>query len=614
MKRASAIVLIVFSFGVWCQVASAQESLLPLRYNATQFLLKQQNTIRSAVSLPFVDDFSYAGPEPDALLWENRGAFVNLTFPKDPVSYGVATLDGLDGNGIPYDTSSYSFSAIGPADTLTSMPVLMAGLSAADSVYFSFFYQPGGLGDVPNDQTFNLFNYGVNFGDSLVLEFKDNSGNWHSAWQQDGSGVHPFEQVMISIKSSAYFHDAFQFRFRNYASLIGNYDQWHIDYVRLNAGRSKFDTLITDVAVQLQPTSLLKTYQAMPWKQFQNYQEKELAEKHLLALKNNFNAVKNTSYHFDAWEKLSGSGIFVSPVQSKNISASDTSQIPFGTFEIQDFFNDTVIVSTRYVAGATGDNNARNDTIIREQVFSNFMAYDDGSAEATYRLLGSPASIAQRYILNEPDTLQGIEIHFTNTDENMDQNLFSIIVWSSLNDADTLYRDDFLKPGYVKELNGFAFYRLDRTLIVSDTFFIGFQQTSVTSDIKTDMGFDLNTDGSDHLFYNVNGAWSNSQFAGSLMMRPVMGKSIPFQVGIDEQVIAGNELTIYPNPVHDMLILRYATGKEYLAELFDQSGKLVRRSEGEPQIEVSGLPAGFYLLKSTDKSSGKTSIHKIIKQ
>ena len=614
MKRASGIVFLLFSIGLWCTIAKAQELLLPLRYNAAQFSVKQQSAIRSAVSLPFVDDFSYSGPEPDVLLWENSGAFINLTFPKDPVSYGVATLDGLDEHGIPYDTSSYSFSTIGPADTITSMPVLMAGLSAADSVYFSFYYQPGGLGDVPNNQTFNLFNYGVNFGDSLVLEFKDNTGSWHSAWQQDGTAVHPFKQVMINVKSSAYFHDDFQFRFRNYASLIGNYDQWHIDYVRLNAGRSKFDTLITDVAIQLFPTSLLQTYQAMPWKQFQNYQEKEIADYHLLAIKNNFNAVKNTSYHFDAWEQLSGTTIFVSPVQSKNISASDTSQVPFGSFEIQDFFNDTVIVSTRYVVGATGDNNARNDTITREQVFSNYMAYDDGSAEATYRLLGSPASIAQRYVLNEPDTLQGISIHFTNTDENMDQNLFSIIVWSSLNDADTLYRDDFLKPKYVKELNGFAFYRLSRTLIVSDTFYIGFQQTSVTSDIKTDMGFDLNTDGSDHLFYNVNGAWSNSQFGGSLMMRPVMGKSIPFQVGVDEPTTANNELTIYPNPVHDMLMLQYTSKKEFIVEIFDQSGKLVLKSEGEHQIQVSGLPAGFYLLKSTEKASGKTSIHKFIKQ
>ncbi|MBP9884577.1 MAG: hypothetical protein KBF32_14300, partial [Chitinophagales bacterium] len=186
MKKASGIVLICFSIGLSCTVAKAQESLLPLHYNAAQFSLKQQSTVRSAVTLPFVDDFSYSGPEPDVLLWENNGAFINLTFPKDPVSYGVATLDGLDGNGIPYDTSSYSFSTIGPADTLTSMPVLMAGLSAADSVYFSFYYQPGGLGDVPNNQTFNLFNYGVNFGDSLVLEFKDNTGSWHSAWQQDG--------------------------------------------------------------------------------------------------------------------------------------------------------------------------------------------------------------------------------------------------------------------------------------------------------------------------------------------------------------------------------------------------------------------------------------------
>lgn len=592
----------------------AQEQLLPLRYNPMQFTGAVSTGTRNAVTLPFIDDFSYAGPNPDASLWENRGSLVNLTFPKDPVTYGVVTLDGLNGQGVPYDTLSYDFSSIGPADTLASMPVLLGNLDASDSVYFSFYYQPGGLGDVPNNQAFNSFNYGVEFGDSLVLEFKDNTGAWHPAWKQDGSAVHPFRQVMVGIISPGYFHDDFQFRFRNYASLIGNYDQWHIDYVRLNAGRSRYDTLITDVSVQLYPTSFLKTYQAMPWNQFQNYQEEEVGTHHLLAIKNNFNAVKNTSYHFDVTEKNSGTFVFASPVQSKNISASDTSQVPFAPFDIPDFFEDTVVISSRYVVGATGDNNTRNDTITRDQVFSNFMAYDDGSAEATYRLLGTPAYIAQRYVLNVPDTLQGIEIHFTNTDENMDQNLFSLLVWSNLNVDDTLYRDDFLKPKLIKQLNGFAFYRLDRKLVVSDTFYIGFQQTSVTADIKTDIGFDLNTDGSDHLFYNVNGTWNNSQFKGSLMMRPVLGNSIPFQVGISESSSKVPALTLFPNPVHDVLNLIYEYDAEFVVEIFDHSGRLMLRSTGESAISVRELPAGFYILKVTARSGSNTAIQKFIKQ
>lgn len=607
--------LLLSGISLLCSEVFAQEQLLPLRYQPALFHhVQPAHTIRSAVALPFIDDFSYPGPDPNPDLWQNSGGNLNYSFPRDPVSYGVLTLDGLKGNGMPYDTISFSFSAIGPADTVTSVPILLGNLSMADSVYLSFYYQPGGIGDIPNTTSFNLFNYGVSFGDSIMLEFKDNTGAWKHAWAHDGAAVQSFKQVMVKITKAAFFHDDFQFRFRNYASIIGNYDQWHIDYVRLNAGRNKSDTLINDVAIQLFPTSILKSYQAMPWHQFEQYKEKEKADEHLLVVKNNFNAVKNTSYHFDAAEKVTGTSVFESVVQSNNISASDTAQVRLATYDIPDFFTDTVIIATRYIVGATGDINTRNDTIIREQVFSNFMAYDDGSAEATYRLLGSPASLAQEYIVNEPDTLQGIEIHFVNTDEDMSQNLFSLIVWSALNDEDTLYRDDFLKPKFTDELNGYKFYRFSRPVIVTDTFYIGFQQSSFAADIKTDIGFDLNTDGSSHLKYNIDSNWIDSQFPGSVMMRPVMGKAIPFQVSAEGPSKHEFPVMIFPNPVNDLLTLRYEGNAVYHCDILDNAGRILLSCNDAKSVVVAQLPPGFYLLKATDMLTGRTVIQKFIKQ
>jgi hypothetical protein len=144
--------------------------------------------------------------------------------------------------------------------------------------------------------------------------------------------------------------------------------------------------------------------------------------------------------------------------------------------------------------------------------FSNYLAYDDGSAEATYRLEGSPASLALQFHVNTPDQLQAIGIHFSNTDEDVSQNVFSLIVWSKLDDADTIYRDDFLKPEFSKSYNGFVLYRLSHSVTVSDTFYIGWQQTSFASDVKMDVGFDLNDTSNNHLFYNISGSWTSSQF------------------------------------------------------------------------------------------------------
>ncbi len=75
-------------------------------------------------------------------------------------------------------------------------------------MYFSFYWQSGGLGDVPDLAASNL-RY-------LQLEFKDNTGAWREVWRQPAVGeVTDFVQVFAGVKEAAYFHNDFQFRFRN---------------------------------------------------------------------------------------------------------------------------------------------------------------------------------------------------------------------------------------------------------------------------------------------------------------------------------------------------------------------------------------------------------------
>lgn len=135
----------------------------------------------SAVKLPFVEDFSTSIGYPDARLWIDRTAFVNNSYPIFPPSIGVATLDALDADGHVYahaDRSAF------PADTLTSRPIRLdsnfthhRAMSVGDSLYFSFYYQPGGgckntpavewerIGDAPE------------YDDELILEFGYSTGN-----------------------------------------------------------------------------------------------------------------------------------------------------------------------------------------------------------------------------------------------------------------------------------------------------------------------------------------------------------------------------------------------------------------------------------------------------
>ena len=98
----------------------------------------------------------------------------------------------------------------------------MSTTSAADSVYFSFLYQPKGLGDLPEPS------------DSLVLEFyaKD-LDQWNRIWSAQGEVFDGFKQGHIAIKNSDYFKKGFQFRFKNYGGLSGSLDHFHLDYVNL---------------------------------------------------------------------------------------------------------------------------------------------------------------------------------------------------------------------------------------------------------------------------------------------------------------------------------------------------------------------------------------------
>ena len=107
--------------------------------------------------------------KPESSYWEkNSGVFINNTFSYKPISIGVATFDGLNNQGLPYSNQEKKY---GPCDTLSSVGINL-GNSSLDGVYLSFWFQQGGkvVENLPNP------------GDSLVVQFRGPSKNWHSAW------------------------------------------------------------------------------------------------------------------------------------------------------------------------------------------------------------------------------------------------------------------------------------------------------------------------------------------------------------------------------------------------------------------------------------------------
>ena len=561
----------------------------------------------STINLPFVDDFSYQGVYPDGNKWMDKDVFINRTYPVNPITVGVATFDGLDEHGVPYDT--INFFSQGGADTLTSQPIDLSSSQISDSIYFSFFYQPQGRGDQPNLTSV------TSAGDSLVLEFKNNSGLWVLQWSHDGEALHEFKQVLIPLKSNTFLNADFQFRFRNYATLSGNNDHWHLDYVRLDNGRNMNDTTINDVSAVYNGPSLLKNFQAMPWNQYVTFESTEASTQHQILVRNNFNVPKNFNHEFEAFDANVPGTILGSSVSSSfNFNPLTEQFLVYNAFNFSGVtpVNNEVDIVTKYTYNVTADINTANDTLIHHQYFQNFEAYDDGTAELAYGVLGVGAKLALEYHLNVADTLQAIAIHFAHLNANVSSKLFSIMVWHSLSPDSVLYEQDFLRPTYVDTLNGFYYYRLSSPLFLQPgTFYIGWLQTYQD---MLNVGFDQNDNSSSHLFYNVNGTWTASSLPGSVMIRPLLGNPIPF--GVSSPIINNNPtLSIFPNPGSEQIHIMGNLNEGPYFTVFNIYGiKVLEGVISNSMIDIHSLAEGIYFVQLSELKNSTKKILKFIKQ
>src|SRR5207244_8649137 len=99
----------------------------------------------------------------------------------------------------------------------------------------------------------------------------------------------------------------------------------------------------------------------------------------------------------------------------------------------------------------------------------------------------------------------------------------------------------------------------------------------MANDVKMDVGFDLNDTANTHLFYNTFGVWYPSQTLvhGAVMMRPILGTAIPFGVGVDEINADDSGITIYPNPVNDVLYVTSSSANSWKLEVMDYTGRVL---------------------------------------
>lgn len=587
----------------------------PVLHGYTRPQTQAKATTNTPLTLPFIEDFSYAKPGwPNPALFVDTFVYVNPDFGIDPPTIGVATFDGLNANGFPY-VLQVNPQPTGQADFLTSQPIDLASNTPADSVYFSFFYQPEGLGDAPE------------FTNVLELFFRNKStNNYDLVWSAEGQTLAEFDTlygfkfkvVNIALTDTNYLWDNFQFQFRNNASQNGGYDHWNIDYLYLDKNRNRFDTVFADVGFVYKAPSMLRDYEAMPFNQYSNL---DFSSKIKLFQNNIGTADQNCDYVYDGPYSV-GCGQTIGP--SAPLASFWTNG--YNTFAAQsdpDLIGcgypnplpDTVTFKLSHVFTSQGGANnfiTRNDTILRNQRFADFYAYDDGTAEAAF-FIQAPGGgyCAVRYELNTPDVLRAVHFQFQQYQVNVSTNDFCLIVCSPdpNNDdlpGDTIFSQCDLNAEYLPYHNGFVTYVLNQPVnLPVGNFFVGWYQPE---EFTLNVGFDRNTDHSQQTFVRVlaNG-WQQSPIPGSLMLRPVVGDSIIDPASVNNPVVVAPRATlqasVYPNPANNVVFIKHNATQPLNYVLYNMQGLAIAQGIVTPEgIDTQTLSNGLYYLHLSNGS------------
>ena len=599
--------------------------------------LKNQQRSTAALALPFFDDFTspIEGP-PKARNWlPSGGTLVSNRLALAPLTRGAATLDGLRANGQSY--SGAVTSAYGIIDSLTSQPIDLGGLGINDQVALSFAWQTGSIVSVPNA---NLGNSPVR----LELFVKTKTGAWESVWFRLSAGRRtPFRQQVILLDQTKYLHGSFQFMFVASGNRSDNSDNWSVDYVLLDRGRTQglADTTYSDVATSAglkggNPSgglrSPLRRFAAMPVWQFNaaGPPSRELNPRLGVNLSNLRPGFLPLPVRVQGTLRdLAGSpvpGFWLDDTRSLPTSprldsvTGHANSLPPPTTATPKTLRYTLSLNSQEPTPRT----LANDTIFRDVELNNYYAYDDGTAENITQLIpyssGIASAFAYRFDLNQPDYVRALRLYPVFTASDALARPVTINVW------DDVAGQPATQPRATKTVTipnplpaGWQYYEItfDAPVPVTGTFYVGYSQPSQGRDLH--YGLDLNsTFPARHLWRRDNtGAWDTVNFVprgqsprGALMMRPVMTNNVATASAAAREAAA---FSLYPNPAHGTVSI---AGPAFArATLLDVLGRTVweqpATQAGQPMLVLPLLPAGIYTVRLT-LADGRTISRRLL--
>jgi len=662
-------------------------------------------TYPKPIHLPIFDDFHTDHIFPDTALFIDNDAFINDDFAYRSANIGVATLDAIDAYGNIYpDASMFPFIA----DHLTSRPIRLdtlylpsetRAITVADSLYFSFYYQPQGRGNPPESFDSLVLQFGYYAGDS-VFAYMDSvtisassyladpndtifpldtlyappncdpgvflitfdtivwddmitmpcdsiyepEVEWQRIWSSEGMTLDSFysvyntysRQVIIPINDSAkYYKKYFYYRFYNFASMANdvnpswksNCDQWNIDYIYLDVGRSAADTFYRAITFAERAPSFLTKFTSMPLRQYKNDPTNQLKDSLKLYITNLSADTFNVYYEYIVNERGGSyahtyNGGFANLYPFFNTGYQSCASVPQHACPPRDFLFpvssqvDSTSYNVRHVIHDQS-NPDLGDTIHFMQRFYNYYAYDDGTPEMGYGLSLAGGKAACKYTLNISDSLKGIGMFFNRVQNDQNDQYFHLQVWDNNNGkpGNLIWEMQDVKPKFSNKLYRMQVYKIDPPVAVLGTIFVGWEQT--TADLLN-VGFDRHYDASENLYFNVDGTWVQSLKSGSLLMRPIFHTFYDsFQVN---ELLEETSWNIYPNPVNngmlyienDMATTADLERSGTQISIYDLLGRSLLNVPYASKLNTGNLPGGLYLLHIVNEDRSINYIHKIL--
>lgn len=604
--------------------ASAQEVLqsdfgLPQKTISTSERLSYpaSGSKTSTLSLPFFDDFSSDAATPDTSLWffhpnDTKRPTLSNQKGHNPPSKGVATFDGLNKNGLKYQVDL----STGSADSLTSQPIDLSGLSVGDSVYLSFFIERGGTGEFPENS------------DSIVVYF-DSTGDFEyvQAWGLKGLGSSEsnFQLYHVLLDSNVFFHNAFRFKFVNFGSLNGELDQFHLDYVYLNSGRTNTDADFGDVSVARMLKSPMYPYTAMPRKLYPNANLMTATE----VLVSNAGDPAGAGNLTISIADPTGNNVFngtISASAAANLAPfeSDTASVAAFSDQSSNIVGYGAMQLTA-IKNSPNDPHKQNDTLQFTCPMDSILAMDDGVADFGYGLTNARA-FCQEFHIPRPDTLVAVWMRFapsiyyntqTNQSFDLDGKGFRLVVWDSLSvDSSLVETSGGMNVNYGASMNEFVRYQLITEAVVPTTFWVGMRQVDGQ---PIGLGFDRNSPDGIIYYETATAEFQRSTNVGTLMIRPEF-RTPALPVGVP--TMSSNSLISFevaPHPIASneiRLVFPEAKGfKDLRFTLVDLQGRVLETWENiAPSREVilpmtNDQSEGLYLLQATGRNGRGETLH-----